>query len=700
MAACVSIKQLQAQNRTDSLQTLDSVMVQASTPLAIAKQQVIQVSVIDARRYYNRTTNMTDILNASPGIRVRQEGGLGSRAEFSLNGLSGKQVRYFLDGIPLEYLGAASALNSIPAPMIDHIEIYKGVVPVELGADALGGAIQLVSRRDQPNYINAAYEHSSFKTHKLNLNARYSWKNGWYLSTANFYNRTANNFKIDVEIPNSVGNPVPATVKRFHDNFESYRTGAEIGLQNRPWADKIAIGFAWSGINKDLQHNIVMTQPYGQAKFDENSLNTYIRWETKELVRNLRLQLFSCYNRGNQHFLDTSLNAYTWDGKVANQRSYGGEISASRNNLFLEANNMIGRANLTWSIDSASSVTANLLYTAYDRKGHDDIAAAYHGKDLFRYPTKLNKLVAGLAYQRKLFKAGITSISSVKFFSFTSDGFTVVNTNIVPAQQSFNRAGFNQAFKWHSSAYLQARLSYEYASRIPDENELFGDFILIRANPSILPENSHNVNAGVQFTKGEWAMSAGGFYRFVDNIIYLKTSQLFAQYQNLLRAQVTGVEGEMSYRPVNGLVISANATYQNIINKTSPQFINSPESKYYNLRLPNIPYLFGNGEVLWSRKTGRKKTSAVSTWYSASYVHWFYLYWSIDGRPDLKVTIPTQFVQNIGVSHSWRNGLYALTGEVHNLTNEKVFDNFSVQRPGRSFHIKLNILINSQQQNK
>lgn len=689
----MAVARLSAQQPADSLRVLDSVTVRSSSAPAIAKQQVMQATVIDAKRYYTRTNNVTDILNNAPGIRVRQEGGLGSRAEFSLNGLSGKQVKYFLDGIPLEYLGAASALNSIPAAMIDRIEVYKGVVPVELGADALGGAIQLVSRRDQPNYLNAAYEYSSFQTHKINLNAKYSWKNKWYLSTANFYTASANNFSIDVEIPNSFGNPVPTTVKRFHDHFRSYRTGIEIGMQNQSWADRVAVGFAYSGINKDLQHNIVMTQPYGQAQFNEHSINTYVRWEAREWIHNLRLQVFGGYNRNNQHFLDTTFNAYTWDGKVANRRSNGGEISSSRNDLFLNATNLIGRANITWVIDSLSSLTGNLLLTGYERKGHDEVAAAYYGKDIYSYPTNLNKLVAGIAYQQQFLKAGITSISSVKFFSFSSDGFSVVNTNIVPGKQSFSQTGFNQAFKWQPTSFLQARLSYEYATRIPDEYELFGDFALVRPNPSILPENSHNINAGVRFSNTKLSAAAGGFYRFVDNIIYLKTSQFFAQYQNLLRAQVAGIEGDVSYRPVSGLQLSANATYQNVINKTSPQFSGSPDSKYYNLRLPNIPYVFANGELSWNKKTGAKKTAEISAWYTASYVDWFYLYWSIDGRPDLKVTIPTQFVQNIGTSYSWRNGQYSVTGEVHNLADFKAFDNFSVQRPGRSFHIKLSIYL-------
>lgn len=40
--------------------------------------------------------------------------------------------------------------------MAERVEVYKGVLPVNLGADALGGAVNIVSRRDA-NYLDATY---------------------------------------------------------------------------------------------------------------------------------------------------------------------------------------------------------------------------------------------------------------------------------------------------------------------------------------------------------------------------------------------------------------------------------------------------------------------------------------------------------------------------------------------------------------
>ena len=57
--------------------------------------------------------------------------------------------------------------------MAERVEVYKGVLPVNLGADALGGAVNIVSRRDA-NYLDATYSFGSFNTHKVSVNGAYT----------------------------------------------------------------------------------------------------------------------------------------------------------------------------------------------------------------------------------------------------------------------------------------------------------------------------------------------------------------------------------------------------------------------------------------------------------------------------------------------------------------------------------------------
>jgi outer membrane receptor protein involved in Fe transport len=665
---------------------LTEVQVQSQTS-SIIQRQAIAPAVIDARKFYNRSTGMADILNQVTGVHVRQEGGLGSRSEVSLNGITGKQVKYFLDGIPIDYLGQAAALNVLPVQMIERVDIYKGVVPIELGTDALGGAISITSRKDLYRYADISVEHSSFNTTKLNMNSRYTWKNNFYFSLNSFYNQSDNNYQIDAEIPDEFGNPKYSHVRRFHDRFSNYRINAEAGVSQQSWADLFSIGLTRSGLNKQIQHNILMTQPYGKANFDEHTTGSYIKWSHKNIWPGLNAATYVSYNKIQNHFLDTSLNAYTWDGKVYARRAYGGEISGSRNDLHFAIDNLVGRINMQYAIDSQHTIKLNILSSMYERKGYDTIAAGYYGKDLYQNPTRLRKFSAGISWQFLLDRLRITLVSSGKLFSYYAQGYSIINTEAQVSLQRMTRAGFNQALKWQASKKITLKGAYEYAARLPDEYELFGDFALVKPNPNLFPEVSHNVNASAVWNETRWNATLTAFYRRTSNIIYLKTIQLFAQYQNLLKAQITGLEAEFAWKPLPVLHISINGTFQNIINKTSQANSSSPDSRYYNLRLPNIPYLLANSEVSYRKNN-------FQCWWNTSYVHWFYLYWAVDGRPDLKATIPSQFIQNTGANYQVKRR-YTIGAEIHNLTDRKAYDNFSVQRPGRSFHIKAGIFIES-----
>ena len=76
-----------------------------------------------------------------------ESGGVGSDLSLSVDGFSGKHIKIFIDGVPQEGVGAAFSLNNIPAGYADRIEVYRGVVPVGFGADALGGVVNIVTNK-------------------------------------------------------------------------------------------------------------------------------------------------------------------------------------------------------------------------------------------------------------------------------------------------------------------------------------------------------------------------------------------------------------------------------------------------------------------------------------------------------------------------------------------------------------------------
>ena len=75
--------------------------------------------------------------------------------------------------MPLDTKGSGVSLANLPINIIDRIEIYKGVVPASLGTDALGGAINIITKQEKKDYLDVSYGIGSFHTHKADLNAQF-----------------------------------------------------------------------------------------------------------------------------------------------------------------------------------------------------------------------------------------------------------------------------------------------------------------------------------------------------------------------------------------------------------------------------------------------------------------------------------------------------------------------------------------------
>jgi len=117
---------------------MDEIVVLGKNEAQIKSEDGFQANVIDTRGLQNSSANLNQVLVRQSGINIRQKGGMGADFDLSLNGLSGRQARFFIDGLPMDNYGSALRLNNIPVNLIDRVEVYKGVVPVYLGSDALG----------------------------------------------------------------------------------------------------------------------------------------------------------------------------------------------------------------------------------------------------------------------------------------------------------------------------------------------------------------------------------------------------------------------------------------------------------------------------------------------------------------------------------------------------------------------------------
>src|SRR5690606_5073661 len=300
---------------------LESVTVTGKTETQQVREQAIRAVVVDTRPVAEQPVTLAELMNRSPGIRIRQSGGLGNAVDVSINGFQGNAVQYFRDGIPLEYLGGGYGINNVPVNLLERAEVYKGVVPVSLGGDALGGAVNLVTTRSAGSMLDVSYEVASFNTHIANLSAYHHTTNGWFVGVDGFYNYSDNDYQADIEVVNENANLVPATVPLFHNGYSHYFVEGYAGVGHTRWADELRFSLAHYGIDREAQHPALMTNPYGALTTHNTGWVPSIRY--RKAFGRLALDQFVSYSAINRSRVDTVGGTYNWYGEFAPNTGIG-----------------------------------------------------------------------------------------------------------------------------------------------------------------------------------------------------------------------------------------------------------------------------------------------------------------------------------------------------------------------------------------
>lgn len=660
------------------------------------------VSSIDVRPLQSRSLSTQQIINRSSGVQVRETGGLGSFSNYSINGISGKGIKFFVDGIPLDNTGYASDINLIPINLISSIEIYKGLVPVELGADALGGAINVVSRSDVKDYVDASFEYSSFNTYRSTLAVRKTFKKYLFTEVRAFHNYSDNNYFVDAEIANDRGKIDTVRVRRFHDAFESYNVGVFAGIQNHKYADLFKVGFEFSEFDKEIQHQFAsMKKPFGAVNiFEQNKKFSAVYKKDNFFVDGLDANIYFFHLDGTSIIADTGKANYNWYGEEVNRFSFGAEVSFFPRLLNINTINDLGRVNLSYKLDKRQNLNFNAVYSKVTQSGFDTVfSAQIGGENPFAEPQFLQKTILGFAHEINWFKGRLTNVTSVKWNALAvrvkGNLFDVQDTLATTRNENF---AYSEAMKFSILPNkLWAIANYEYAVRLPDQYEQFGNRVLIIANPDLVAEKSKNVNLSLNTELRSKVLFQGAlryFQRDTRDFIRLVIGPAFAQYQNFGRVVSRGGELELKIKPLPILQIGLSATYQDLRNRTDTNNLYNNAKvpqKYFNTKVPNIPPYFGNVDVQFFRPSVFKKGDVLTLAFNSSYVPEFFLLPEIDGDVNVntKVTIPMQWVNDLGISYTLpRRKAYASV-EVKNIADINRFDNFGVQKPGRSIHFKI-----------
>ena len=112
---------------------------------------VADVSVVDRETIENSgATGVVDVLARLPGVQIVRNGGVGNSANVFLRGAEGRFTAVYIDGVRVDSQSTGGAVwEQIPLSQIDRIEVLRGPAAAVYGSDAIGGVVQLFTRKGE-----------------------------------------------------------------------------------------------------------------------------------------------------------------------------------------------------------------------------------------------------------------------------------------------------------------------------------------------------------------------------------------------------------------------------------------------------------------------------------------------------------------------------------------------------------------------
>lgn len=513
--------------------TLEPIVVEETRvepPLEYPSAFSTIVELEDFGGEYNTTS---EILSFSPGVVVRDFGGFGQLKTLSIRGSSNDQVIILLDGARINSpLGGGVDLSTIPIDYVEKFEIIRGGASAFAGSDALGGVVNIVTKKTDTPFTNLSLTYGSFDTLSLNLSRAQKLGNLSYFFSFT-HAQSDGDFKFK-----SVND---LTFRRINNEFFSESFLGKIEYDFNGWKISFLNEFFYD--DKGVP---------GLGEFQENSSN-------QKDIRNLTSLRIS--KRG---FLNPNLDFETILFNRFDQLK------------FIDPDPTIGIPVDTLSKTFTSGVNPKLTwYAPFDQvvTFASEIRGDVLRDDDFDNPERFT-LSAFLSDEVHLLKDLLLINPLVRFDLFK----TFADENSTEAEFSPKLGIIISPLK-----YLSLKGNIGRSFRAPNFSELFfPEQGFIGGNPNLKPESSFDFDLGLVFSHPRVVFEVGYFRNKIDDLIlFVFVSAQRIEPRNVGEVTQQGVETSLVLRPFKFLELFAGYTFlDGELEDTGAQLPGRPRNKF------------------------------------------------------------------------------------------------------------------------
>jgi vitamin B12 transporter len=576
----ISFSSLLAQETDDP-----SIIITATRTANTADETMAPVTIITADDIGRLQVNsITEVLSLSPGVDMVSSGGFGSKSSLYLRGTNSNHILTIIDGVPVGSATAGTmAFEYLPVDQIERIEIVRGPRSSLYGADAIGGVIQIFTRKAEAKQrasIEVGY--GTDNTNKLNAHYSNGNEKTQYHLGFNLFNTDGYNF-----VGNSSGK------NHAYDN-----NSLSLSASHK--------------LTEQLNLSALFLRSQGNSEFDGSFVNNtdYIEQVTSiQLNAQLNDQWDMLFKAGqNQSNSDNNLDSLKMSHFDTSSYHYSWQ-----NDVAITDNNL-----LTMGVDfKDDEVDSNTSFIETSRTNH------------------------ALFTQYQLFKESFDFSASIRHDDNESYGrHNTGNISIaIPINQSIRlTAGYGTAFKapTFNDLYYPVENYPAYTAGGPTSS--------YSGNPNLQPETSDSYDLGLsgQWKNQQWSINY--FNSKVENLIeYISeynasTNNYDGTMKNISSAKIKGLE--LSHQvQLNNWTMQSNYSWVDPKNRDSGKTLPFRSEHLFNLQLDSSlgQFSYGVSMQIASQRyidTNEQYILAGYTTFNLRLNYQFNKQWSIKGKVD------------------------------------------------------------------
>ena len=465
------------------------------------------------------SSSLPELLQRQPGIEISNNGGQGKVSTLFLRGASSTHSVILLDGIRIDSATAGlTAIENIPLSQIEKIEIVRGPASSLYGQDAIGGVIQIFTKKG----LNGFKPYISFGYGKYNTSIAQGGIRGGDDTTS---------YAINLSSQNSRG------FSAFEPNTNPAATANIYNLDKDGYRNKSVSASLSHKINEKLDINFQYFLSQGKNKYD----NRYANYDPNIDWKNTQDQesLSGTFNSQLTNYWKSSFRVGLGIDDYVEKQRYISGATREVDNVYKTIQNQI-----TWQNDLILPLgSLVLLYDKLDQKINvTDTSYSKKDRQNDAYMIGYNLNQANHNFQANVRK----------------------DFNSVYRDATTGNIGYSYAINSNWSIAS----SFGTAFRSPTFNYLYAGSY---ANPDLQPEKSKNIEAQLKYQSDAEFFSFVTFKNKITDFIISDGTTGYRPY-NINTAEIYGATVSSSHF-MNHFQVKSSFTVQSPMNESADKYL-------------------------------------------------------------------------------------------------------------------------------